>query len=122
MKNYYQQNKITIVFVLICLFFISIFSLVSISKNKEIDAKGIELVAKFTYYKKYPKSKSYFFEFYYLNSKKVLERSRAPEGFIYNVGKYYKIKYLPKYPDSFVVDFEKEVTNEEEILKAGFGN
>lgn len=119
-KNYFVQNKITLITILIVLFFILIFARVSFLKNKEIEKNGIELIAKFTHYKNYPKSKSYFFEFYYLNKKKVMDRGRAPKGFIYNVGKYYKIKYLPKYPNLFIVDFDKEVTNEEEILKAGF--
>ncbi len=120
MKNYYQQNKITISIILIVLFFISIFAFFQRKKFVEIDKNGIQLVAKFTYYKKYPKSKSYFFEFHYLNNIKEIELGRAPEGFIYKVGKYYKIKYLPKYPDLMIVDFEKEVTDNKEILKAGF--
>jgi hypothetical protein len=91
-------------------------------KIDEINKSGFDLIAKFTYYKKYPKSKSYYFEYYYLNSKKVYEEVRAPNGFILNVGKFYRIKYLPKYPDLLVINFDKEVTDKEEILKAGFGN
>lgn len=89
-------------------------------KIEEINKFGFELIAKFSFYKKYPKSKSYYFEYYYLNSKKVYEAGRAPDGFILNVGKFYRIKYLPKYPDLLVINFDKEVTDKEEILKAGF--
>lgn len=89
-------------------------------KIDEINKRGIEIVTKFAYFKKYPKSKSYFFEFYYLNNKLTEEIGRAPKGFIYNTGKYYRAKYLPKYPDLLIIKFDEEVTDEQEIKKAGF--
>lgn len=89
-------------------------------KIDEINKRGIEIVAKFVYFKEYTKRRSCFFEFYYENNKLVYDEGRAPKGFIYNTGKYYRAKYLPKYPDLLIIKFDEEVTDEQEIKKAGF--
>ena len=78
------------------------------------------LIGKFVSYKSYPKSsRSYFI--YYLNGEKHREGSgRAPAGFRENIGKFYKMKYLDKYPDAIHPLYDQEVTDTAEILKAGF--
>ena len=45
---------------------------------------------------------------------------RAPMGFSKNIGKFYYVKYLPKYPDLIIVNFNEEITDTKAILEAGF--
>lgn len=86
---------------------------------KEIEEEGSFVIAKFSHYKKYPKSINYFFKFKYNDSLYVNDITRAPDGFYKNIGKFYKIKYLPKYPNLIKVYFEQEVKDKEEIKMAG---
>lgn len=87
---------------------------------KEIEKFGTSKIAKFSNYRKYPKSINYFFEFNYNDSLHIIDITRAPKGFYKNTGKFYKIKYLQKYPKLIKVYFDEEVTDESEIKSAGF--
>lgn len=112
-KSYY----IFIILILITLFIIWFNARLNL---KEIEKSGNILVSKFTKIERYPKSRDYFFEFYY-NFKKTKDYVKeVPDGFQKNLGKFYRIKYLNKYPDLIIVKFEEEVTDTTEILNAGF--
>lgn len=58
---------------------------------------------------------------YYVNGKKCKGNGgRTPVGFYENIGKFYKIQYSAKYENHLRAFYDKEITNETEILKAGF--
>jgi hypothetical protein len=112
-----KSYLIFIIIVATSLFVIGINARLSL---KEIEKSGILIVSKFTNIERFPKSRDYFFEFYYNNLKKRCRVGKVPEGFYNNVGKFYRIKYLEEYPDLIVVEFNQEVTDTTEILRAGF--
>ena len=100
--------------------YISIGLYFSRNELKEIQNGGFKIIAKFKGFKKYPKSIDYSFEFYFQNIKKTIITTKAPEGFFRNTSKFYRLKYLDKYPDLIIVEFKDEVTDTTEILNAGF--
>lgn len=112
-KSYF----IFIIIVVITLFVVSINARLNL---KEIEKSGSILVSKFSNIERYPKSRDYFFEFYYNYKKNKCHANRVPDGFSNNVGKFYKLKYLDEYPNLIIVKFDEEVTDTTEILKAGF--
>lgn len=112
------RNLIIYIGVIILIFTVNFFY--QKNKRSEVEKFGVDLIARFVYYKKFPKVSNYYFEFYYNKNKIKYIESRAPVGFHKNLGKYYKVKYLPKYPNLILVDFEREITSEKEIKNAGF--
>lgn len=119
MKKIANNNFGILVFIvgfLIILYFYNQKSL----KIEEIRKNGIETIAEFNYIKKFPKREDYFFD-YFLNDKKItVVVENIPEGFSSNLGKFYRIKYMEKYPNLIVVKFNQEVSDTTEIINAGF--
>lgn len=120
MKKYFKENKITLIVVLFFSICLMVYAKFCFDKNREIEKSGTVIVSKLISSKKYVKTRDYFFLFFWNGKEKIISQTRLPIGFHKNIGKYYKIKYLPKYPDLMVVYPEKEVINKDEILEAGF--
>lgn len=89
-------------------------------KLSEIEKNGRVGIAKFVEYKRYPKTRKYYFE--YFNGKKKIKtfKVNAPDGFSKKVGLFFEIKYLEKYEDLIIVNFEKEITDVSLITYEGF--
>lgn len=100
--------------------FIIISIIYSYMGKYEIDSKGEIIIGKFVSYESYPKSSNSFFIFYTNGVKRRESSGTAPFGFRYNIGKFYKIKYLDKYPNAIHPLYDQEVTDTIELLKAGF--
>ena len=119
-KESFENTKIKIYLsIVVCLIIFGVW--VNAKCNlKEIEESGENHVAKFVNIKKFVKSRDYNFLFYDSSVKKMVSVSRLPDDFYLNVGKFYYLKYLDKYPDLIIVNFDEEVTDTTEILKAGF--
>lgn len=115
-----NKGKTTFLIVSFCILSILVWGYHSILKFKEIDKKGLVTISKFCRIIRYPKSKDYEFCFYINKQKTTCTIPKIPNGFSSNVGKFYRIKYLEKYPDLIIVKFDEEVRDTTEILKAGF--
>ncbi len=111
-----QQAITTIIFIIIVIFY----AVYSKNKRNQIQQDGNNVIAKFIYIKKYVKSNDYFFNFYFKGKEKICSVTVVPNKFSQNIGKFYYVKYLPKYSDLIIVNFNKEVTDTTAILKAGF--
>ena len=119
--NRFDINKVVIwTFITSVILYIGVSTYLGRNVMKEIEIRGHSQIANFYYYKSYPKSKNYYFVFYYLGYKKKCDIIRAPMGFSKNIGKFYYVKYLPKYPDLIIVNFNEEITDTKAILEAGF--
>ncbi len=119
-KESFENTKIKIylsIFVCLILFGVWVNSKCNL---KEIEESGENHLAKFVNIKKFVKSRDYNFLFYDSSVKKTVSVSRVPADFYHNVGKFYYIKYLDKYPELIIVMFDQQVTDTTEILKAGF--
>ena len=112
-----NRNKIIVFIMIIGLFFIWFKAKLNLI---EIEKSTLVFTSKFSKVENNPRSKYYFFEFFYNNEKKECFVNRAPFGFVNKLGKFYNLKYLNKYPDLIIVNFEKEIIDTTEILKAGF--
>lgn len=117
--NYFRKNKYGLIFVGI-IFLVTIpFYIDAKIKFNKIEKNGKIGIGKFVKYKRYPKSRNYFFE-YYNGNKKIKDKLReAPDGFSKKMGKFFEIKYLDQY-DDIMVNYDKEITDTTLILKAGF--
>ena len=123
MKNklidYFNQNRyslifISIVFIIVFIFYIKAnFKFIEINKNSKIG------IGKFVEYKRYPKTRDYYFD-YYNNGKRTRDLIKnPPDGFHKKIGKFFEIKYSEKFND-IIVNYEKQVIDTVAILKAGF--
>ncbi|WP_339835847.1 hypothetical protein [uncultured Flavobacterium sp.] len=123
MKNklidYFNQNRyslifISIVFIIVFIFYIKAnFKFIEINKNSKIG------IGKFVEYKRYPKTRDYYFD-YYNNGKRTRDLIKnPPDGFHKKIGKFFEIKYSEKFND-IIVNYEKQVTDTVAILEAGF--
>lgn len=91
------------------------------SRPNEIDVKGRIIIGKLVNRDKWGKYKRNYFVFYINNQKKkCFESYMRPPNSYNSIGKFYKIKYLDKYPDAIHPLFDQEVTDTIELLKAGF--
>lgn len=115
-----KVKKSYIVFIIIVATSLFIIWINASLRFKEIEKSGNLIVGKFTDIERYPKSRDYFFEFYYNYKRNRCRVGIVPEGFYNNIGKFYKIKYLDKYPDLILIKFDEEVTDTTEILRSGF--
>lgn len=110
-------SKIIVISFFVTLIFLIVYGSIT---GREIDTKGRIIIGKFVSYKSYPKSSSSFFV-YYINGVKFKESSgTAPAGFKSKIGKFYKIRYLDKYPGAIHPLYDQEVTDTAEILNSGF--
>lgn len=123
MKNklidYFNQNRyslifISIVFIIVFIFYIKAnFKFIEINRNSKIG------IGKFVEYKRYPKTRDYYFD-YYNNGKRTRDLIKnPPDGFHKKIGKFFEIKYSEKFND-IIVNYEKQVTDTVAILEAGF--
>ena len=88
--------------------------------RKEVNENGKTTVAKFLYYKDFPKTKDYYFK-YFANEKFYINTyGQTQSGFHKNKGKFYSLKYSKNDPNKIIVNFDKEITDTTLILKAGF--
>ena len=87
----------------------------------EIDDFGKTIIGKYVSHKSYPKTQNNYF-IYYINGQifKNFSSENISSEFRKNIGKFYKIKYLDKYPEAIHPLYEQEVTDTAEILNAGF--
>ncbi len=103
MKNklidYFNQNRyslifISIVFIIVFIFYIKAnFKFIEINKNSKIG------IGKFVEYKRYPKTRDYYFD-YYNNGKRTRDLIKnPPDGFHKKIGKFFEIKYSEKFND-----------------------
>ena len=115
MKKYIY--KLVLVFFVIVLVF-----LVSKGYNykNEVNKNGELTVAKFLYYKNYPKTTDYYFKYFVNNKTYINIYGQTMSGFNKNKGKFYEIKYSKSDPNKLIVNFDKEITDTTIILKAGF--
>ncbi|HEX9981239.1 MAG TPA: hypothetical protein VGB50_11815 [Flavobacterium sp.] len=114
-------NNWAIAAVLLLGFVIVVFgTYTSKQKMAEIEQSGTPLIAKFSHIKEFPKTVNHYFYFFYGQERINCDIISAPEGFSRNVGRFYRIKYLEKYPERIVVQFDEEVTDRNVILKSGF--
>ena len=117
--NYLKENKIGLIFISIVFVLITFFSIKANLKFSEINKNGIVGVGKFVEYKRYPKSRDYFFE-YYKNGRKVRDYIiNAPDAFHKKLGSFFEIKYVEEF-DDIIVNYDKEITDTVAILSAGF--
>jgi hypothetical protein len=115
-----MKNKIYAVVVIS--FFIGLIIMVVNFYNRKysIEKDGKIIIGKYVYRDKWGKVRSDYF-IYNVDDKKYRASSGdSPAGFRENIGKFYKIKYLDKYPDVIYPLYDQEVTDTSEILKAGF--
>jgi hypothetical protein len=115
MKNYIYK-LILVSFVVI----IAILVFKGYSYKKEVNKNGETTVAKFFYYKNFPKTKDYYFKYFVKGETYINSYGQTTSGFHENKGKFYEIKYSKKEPNKLIVNFDKEITDTTLILKAGF--
>lgn len=118
--NYYKKDKIRFFMMIGLLLFIIIRYTIAKIDYSKLDKQGLYTVGKFVEYVRMPKTRTYYFEFYTDKEKIRGFDMPAPQGFYKNIGKYYKLKYLPDDPNIFKVYFCEEITDSVEIIKAGF--
>lgn len=88
--------------------------------KEEVNKNGNTTVAKFLYYKSFPKTKDYYFK-YFVNGKSFVDiYGQTKSNFYKNKGKFYEVKYSKNDPNKIIVDFNKEITDTTKILEAGF--
>jgi hypothetical protein len=88
--------------------------------KKEVNENGKTTVAKFLYYKNFPKTKDYYFK-YFVNGKSYINiYGQTQSGFHKNKGKFYSLKYSKKDPNKIIVNLDKQITDTTLILEAGF--
>ena len=69
--NRFDINKVVIwTFITSVILYIGVSTYLGRNVMKEIEIRGHSQIANFYYYKSYPKSKNYYFVFYYLGDKK----------------------------------------------------
>ena len=116
----FKVNKQQILTVIIFIIIVALYAVYSKNKRDRIKQDGNNLIAKFIFIKKYVKSSDYFFNFYFKGIEKKCSVTVVPNNFSKNIGKFYYVKYLPKYPDLIIVNFNEEITDTKAILEAGF--
>lgn len=116
---YFRKNKFGFIFIGIVFFLVLPIYINAKFKFSEIEKDGKIGIAKFVEYKRYPKTRDYYFEYYNKNKKIKDLIVNAPDGFSKKVGSFYEIKYLDKF-DDIIVNFDKEIKDTTLILKAGF--
>jgi len=116
-----MKNKIYATIVISFFIFLTILICRSYYMNYQIEKYGQIIIGKYVSHKSYPKSQENYF-IYYINAKRVKNYAidNISPDFKHNIGKFYKIKYLDKYPDAIHPIYKEEVTDTIEILKAGF--
>lgn len=123
MKNnfldYLKQNRYSFVFISFVFIIVFIFYIKANIKFTEINKNSKIGIGKFSEYKRYPKTRDYYFD-YYNNGKKTRDLIKnPPDGFHKKLGRFFEIKYSEEYND-IIVNFNKEITDTVAILKAGF--
>jgi hypothetical protein len=115
-----MKNKIYLL--IIVSFFICLITMVInfYSRKYYIDKYGEIIIGKYVARDKWGKVRSDYFIYYVDNKKHRANTGDSPAGFRENIGKFYRIKYLDKYPEVIHSLFDKEVTDTAEILEAGF--
>ncbi len=117
--DYLKKNKGGLIFISIVFLVISFFYIKIQLKYSEINKNGILGIGKFVEFKRYPKSRDYFFE-YYKNGKKIRDLiTNPPNAFHKKLGSFFEIKYVEEY-DNIIVNYDKEITDTVAILSAGF--
>lgn len=116
---YFRKNKLGFIFIGIVFFLVLPIYINAKFKFSEIEKDEKIGIAKFVEYKRYPKTRDYYFEYYNKNKKIKDLIVNAPDGFSKKVGRFYEIKYLDKF-DDIIVNFDKEIKDTTLILKAGF--
>ncbi|RUT69903.1 hypothetical protein D0817_14915 [Flavobacterium cupreum] len=115
-----MKNKIYATIVISFFVFLVFMIVRSYYINYQIENHGQIIISKYVSYKSFSKSQENYF-IYYINDKRVKNyASDNDSDFRQNIGKFYKIKYLSKYPDIIHPIYEEEVTDTTEILEAGF--
>jgi hypothetical protein len=119
-KEYIKKNKFGLI--LACMVFLLIIPYYINARIKlaDIEKNGRIGIAKFIEYKKFPKSREYFFEYFNGNKRIKTSVSNAPDGFFLKEGLFFKIKYLNKFEDLIIVNFNKEITDSSLIIEEGF--
>lgn len=116
-----SRNFLIFYFIVIACTFI--IYLIVLKRIDEIENSSTIYIGRFTHIYKVPKSSAdYFFRFYDGNFriKNIRTGKNIPKGFANNLGKFYKLKYLSKYPDLIVVLYDQEVKDTSMLLKEGF--
>ena len=89
-------------------------------EGSDIDKNGKIIIGKYVARDKWGKYRSNYFSYYVGKEKHKSGGGVGPIDFYKNIGKFYKIKYLDKYPEAIHPLYEQEVTDTAEILNAGF--
>lgn len=88
--------------------------------RKEIQNSGKETIGKFIYYRRYPKTKTYYFK-YFVDGKAYINSSGIEsELFQKDIGKFYSLKYSKKDPNKIIIDITRAIQDSVEIQNAGF--
>lgn len=116
-----MKNKIYATVVISFFSFLVVMIVRSYYVKYQIENYGVTIIGKYVMQKNYPKTQENHF-IYYMNGKRIRDYSskNVSPDFKYNIGKFYKMKYLDKYPEAIHPLYDQEVTDTTEILNAGF--
>ncbi|MBD3583914.1 hypothetical protein [Flavobacterium selenitireducens] len=116
-----MKNKIYAILISAFVVWLSSLIFKTYKRKFEIEDSGETIIGKYVLCKSYPKTGRHYFiininyKYYKLYSSKNL-----PADFKNNIGKFYRIKYLRKYPDIIFPIFESAVIDTSVILNSGF--
>lgn len=114
------MKKSTKIIVFIGSFFLLVIITKSMVKGYRIDHYGKTIIGKYIYNTRSAKRQSDYF-LYYINGKKHIDfQSNLLWGGKEKVGHFFYMKYLDEFPNVIHPIMDKEVTDTQEILKAGF--
>ena len=117
--NYLKNNKVGLIFTGVVFLIVLPIYINAKLKFNNIEKEGKIGIGKFVEYKRYPKTRDYYFEYYKKGNKIRDLIKNPPKGFHTKVGNFFEIKYTEKF-DDIIVNYDKEITDTIAILKAGF--
>lgn len=115
-----MKNKISKILVIAFVLTVICLMINGYIKKWDVEENGKESIGKYVLHDSWGKGETNYFIFHIDGKKYEGNGGRAPMGFKDNIGKFYRIIYSEKHKGTVQAFFDEEVTDTNQILKAGF--